>query len=370
MQLFKFIRKNRTESESRSLLLLWISFIYIFLFAFLCLFPYAYGVGLVSPLIVTQQGDIEFYNKFATMSMLDYYKFIVSAWNQINRLEFYPGPLFPILLNQFNYRASPIYLSMLFAIVGLVFQYIVGSWMIKNKLPLSMVIFSVLNPYVLLYSFVPSPDLLLTFFSFIIFIYFSEKANSKINIKLVVLAIFFSISVHPIGVMVPVYALLSISNNKVEKLAAKMVVLIIALLTMAFYFPYFLAMLSSISFSLGKNSELDFLALSHAEFIGIILTRFVNSFDFINIVSHLSKILGFQISQTGSIFHFLYRLIFGIIFLGGFINLSVRGSKEHRVFAIALLLPTLLTYPSTRYLMSVMPIFYIYFFKIFYANKD
>jgi hypothetical protein len=339
-------------------------------FAYLSIFNFENELGeRISPLIPQSKGDIAFFLKFKN----DLWGPLINLM-QIREFEnlldwlisdFYPGPLFPLLLNITRYTDGYEYiLSIFFTSFSIINSIIWAKYLRKLNSTLNEQIFVIIYPNLIYYTALISTDMLFCLFFGMFYYLLKLKERNIFYFSIAFFIIILCSLTRPNSlILFPLLGYyLWVSRSHLTKLSFILALTSMSLLgavSLIYYLPYFLA----------YNN-----ASSHISYWGITQQKYLNGIfaflpDFLNLTFSwltlgLSKIIyltGLRPSYSGvDNLIVLIRSLGGVIMLPGIFYSLIRGDNLDKIIIIIFITPMLIGASQERYLLPICPILIFY----------
>ena len=226
-----------------------------------------------------------------------------------------------------------------------------SNYLYKNVNALCSIIFC-LMPIPLMFGFLHSSDIIFYLVSSIFILQIKNYFNYKNYI--IYILILFLVLTRPAGIIFAIFSIYYFYKKK--DIINISISLIIILLTLIYYAPYYIYEQWVLTCPGGECPDSDFHLIS---FINNYLLKFILLFGFIK-------------SDSGNLYIYIARCGCAIIFiLGYFISLTKRNTNDLIIINMFVFSIVLLFYPAYRYILPIVPLLFMYnfiFFFDFYKN--
>ena len=335
----------------------------------------------ISPLISQTMGDISFYSKFVNSAWEPLISLIeIRSYANLNdwfEKGFYPGPLFPWMLNISNYCGeSPLALSIFFNSLGIANSVIWFYYLRKLNASSLEHILVIFYPNLLYFTGVISTDMLFCIFFSIFFFILTKDTNAILtNFTVAVFFIIVCIFTRPNSlILLPAIGYYLFDKRsyltKAGLSVAYLSLLLIAIISSIYYLPYFSAYKSA-------SLLISYWGITQKEFIAGIFEFLPYAFNlFLSwLILGFSKMIyltGLRPSYSGVSNTIVFlRALGGIIILPGIFYMLFRGYKIDKLIFILFITPLFFGASQERYLLPICPILIFYgsrFYKEFFLK--
>jgi hypothetical protein len=339
-------------------------------FAYLACFNFENEFGdRISPLTSQTMGDISFFLKFKSDAWGPLVN-LIQVRNFENLLDwmvngFYPGPLFPWLLNLTGYAETSTYiLPIFFTIFSSINSFIWLMHLRKLNSTLFAQILIIIYPNLIYYTAVISTDMLFCLFFGIFYYLLKFKYQNIFNFLIAFFVILMCTLTRPNSlILFPLLGYyLWVSRLHFEKFSFTLAFLSISLLgaiSLTYYLPYFFAYNNA-------SSLISYWGVTQQTYLNGIfgfLPDLLN-LTFSWLILGISKIIyltGLRPSYSGvDNAIVLFRSVGGIILLPGIFYLLLRGENIDKLILIIFVAPILIGASQERYLLPICPILIFY----------
>lgn len=313
-----------------------------------------------------------------------YVQFIGDPWsplqtliriNQIDKLKiwigagFYPGPIFPWLLQFTSYDTGrPYYLSLLYIGFSIITGIIWATHFKKIGSTTIEQLIIVCYPLSIYYTLLLSTEMVFSLFIGSLYILMSSEiklSEKKLILSLAVL--FLCIFTRPNSIsLLPVFGYWIWCNRLKFKASVfyllSIVYILLFLISSIYYLPYFIAFSSS-------STEITYWDIPQREYLSGLfykLPNIINIFlsSLLLIFSKLIYIVGMRPSYSGAALHLvLLRAAGGLVMLPGIFYIFLHGARFEKIFIFFFIFPILYGASQERYLLPIAPILLFYGFR-------
>ena len=288
-------------------------------------------------------------NSHSLKNFFDIYYNLFINWNYPDQRLL--GPIYPLILLLLDYRPSnTVPLSMVIFIIEAL-CYTAWCYIGKNQLSGIFGIVFALMPHTIWFGILISSDIFSYAFATLFFLALSDKKNNVLIIPIICLALILS---RPTGIIFCIGALFlkeDYFQNISRVYLFKFFIIIISIISIGLYLPYFLMELVII-----ENSD----ELSNISQHG---------FSPIKLLEKFFHMFGFHKSMSEIFIAEIVRFFYGILFIIGFFSI-IRNKNWYSISLILLICFILFLHvPSWRYLLPFLPVLLlnsrIYLTKLF-----
>jgi len=288
--------------------------------------------------------------------------------------DFISPPIFPLMLNMFNYKSSgsSIPLSLFYLAISIAISLIWIRYFFMNKIDNYGLIAYILIPMPMWYMLNISTDLLFSFLFSIFFISYFNTEKLKFNTSIWMLALILMVLTRPNGVTIAAFVFLDyfFIKNNISK--ATLAALVSLCLSISYYYDLYGYFLSFI------RSSLDF------SYYGIPHNQYISGFNIFTLET-ADKVISWFLLVIAKIFYYfgvrpsygvtalslvIIKSLFGLFFLVGLFGMFYY--KAYRVLLLLLIfsLPVLMGVSQDRYNLPIQPLLFYYGWILLNRYKD
>lgn len=280
------------------------------------------------------------------------------------------GPLFPVLLQAFQYRDGNSWpLAIFFLVAGSALAVAWLKWLDKEGVPFAGLVLFALLPSPVYYMLCVGTELpFCIFFAGFYFAYF-KKDWKRTDVAVWIAMLALLLLTRPNALSILLFVIFDSARRYVGGLSLKRTTMLVGLLTAGLlfgglFFSYFMIVFKASSFKTFFGHS----AVRYLEGIYPALPLWLNhGFSLLCLLG--AKILYFvglrpSYSQVSPLY-VLARMAPGLILLPGLLYLLVKGESRHKALVFLFVLPILMVGSQERYSVPIQPLLFLYAAKAF-----